>query len=229
MAKRSSDAPSKGEATKQRILDCALASFRKHGVAQTTMRDVAEAAGMSLGAAYHYFPSKDAIVAGYFEWMQDEHERRLADAPPGSVAARLQRVLETKIEIVRKDRKIIDAQLGHLGDPSDPLSLFSDETASLRRRSIALFERVFEGTGASPQLHALAGYAAWLVHLGILFAMVQDRSRDQRWVRLLISSASELFGLAMAFADTPLGRPFVERAIALAVQLGVPGVVPLRE
>jgi AcrR family transcriptional regulator len=224
MPKHDGESLTKGEATRQLVLTSALASFRKKGVAQTTMRDVADAAGLSLGAAYHYFPSKDAIVAAYYEWMQDEHERRLADAPPDSVAARMERALSTKVDIVRKDRKIIAAQLGQLADPTHPLSLFGKPTERLRRRSIAVFEAIFDDTDASPELRAMAGYAAWLVHLGVLFAMVQDPTHGQQRARLLISTVSELFGAAMTFARTPMGRLLVQRALALAEQLGVPGL-----
>jgi AcrR family transcriptional regulator len=66
----------KGEVTRQHVLATALALFRRQGFARTTMRDIAHAAGLSLGAAYHYFPSKDALVMAYYEWTQVEHERR---------------------------------------------------------------------------------------------------------------------------------------------------------
>ena len=52
----------KGEETRDRIYNAALTLFRQRGFDATTMRDVAGAADMSLGAAYHYFPSKDALV-----------------------------------------------------------------------------------------------------------------------------------------------------------------------
>ena len=53
------------EQTRRQVLDTALALFRKRGFEQTTMRDVAEAAGLSLGAAYYYFKSKEALVGAY--------------------------------------------------------------------------------------------------------------------------------------------------------------------
>src|SRR6476469_10656324 len=69
---------SKGEDTRDRIYNAALALFRERGFDATTMRDVAAAAGMSLGAAYHYFPSKDAIVLAYYDRVSREHARRVA-------------------------------------------------------------------------------------------------------------------------------------------------------
>src|SRR5262245_27072762 len=129
-------ASAKGEATRRRILASALALFRRRGYAQTTMRDIAEAAGMSLGAAYHFFPSKDALVVAYYEWMQREHER-LADAagsPDFDLEARLSVLLGTKLGLLARDRKLLAAFFANLGDPAQPLSIFSRERADLRER-----------------------------------------------------------------------------------------------
>jgi AcrR family transcriptional regulator len=64
---------SDGVATRQNVLDTALALFRSKGYAATTMREIAARAGLSLGAAYHYFPSKEAIVLAWYETLQAEH------------------------------------------------------------------------------------------------------------------------------------------------------------
>src|SRR5215208_8490685 len=103
----------KGEATRARILETALALFRAGGFDATTMRDVAAAAGMSLGAAYHYFPSKEAIVMAYYASLQDEHARLVGEAVqahPGT-RERLSAALHAKLRIVRDDRKVLGALL----------------------------------------------------------------------------------------------------------------------
>ena len=45
----------KGEQTKALILTTALEMLHERGYEQTTMRGIAEKAGVSLGNAYHYF------------------------------------------------------------------------------------------------------------------------------------------------------------------------------
>jgi AcrR family transcriptional regulator len=45
----------------ERIRDAALEGFARDGVAATSMRDVAAAAGVSPGLVQHYFPSKAAL------------------------------------------------------------------------------------------------------------------------------------------------------------------------
>lgn len=47
-----------------RILAAAEQAFVRHGFHAATMQHVAEAAGMSAGNLYRYFPSKEALVEG---------------------------------------------------------------------------------------------------------------------------------------------------------------------
>jgi hypothetical protein len=53
----------KGEETRAQILETALQLFRERGYEETTMRAIAEAAGVSLGNAYYYFKSKRSTPA----------------------------------------------------------------------------------------------------------------------------------------------------------------------
>ena len=50
------------EQTRAEIADVAVALFLERGFAETTMDDVAEAAGVSRRTAYRHFPSKDDLV-----------------------------------------------------------------------------------------------------------------------------------------------------------------------
>src|SRR5262245_34124403 len=117
MFKSTKDLHGKGEATRQRVLAAALRLFRRRGFARTTMRDIARAAELSLGAAYHYFPSKGDIVAAYYEWMQAEHEKLVMPAlsSDADLRAKLQALFGTKLDLLRHDRKILGALFGNLG------------------------------------------------------------------------------------------------------------------
>ena len=59
-------ATAKAEETRERILDAALALFRDKGFAQTSMRDIADAAGVATGAAYYYYRSKEDLVLAFY-------------------------------------------------------------------------------------------------------------------------------------------------------------------
>ena len=62
------------------ILDAAARIFAARGYAATTTNHVAEAAGISIGSLYQYFPNKDALVVAL-------EERHLVDARASLTAA----------------------------------------------------------------------------------------------------------------------------------------------
>ncbi|MFD5826135.1 TetR/AcrR family transcriptional regulator [Lentzea sp. NPDC060358] len=55
------------DARRQQIIDAARARFASHGFARTSMPDLVEASGLSTGAIYRYFKSKDQIVVAICE------------------------------------------------------------------------------------------------------------------------------------------------------------------
>ena len=55
------------DARRQQIVDAARARFAGHGFARTSMADVVTASGLSNGAIYRYFTSKDEIVVAVCE------------------------------------------------------------------------------------------------------------------------------------------------------------------
>lgn len=63
----------KSTKTRQLLLDTALELFATRGFAGTTMRVIAEESGLSLGNAYYYFESKDAIVHELFRDLLEKH------------------------------------------------------------------------------------------------------------------------------------------------------------
>src|SRR6266508_2670598 len=60
----------------KRIMSAAVACFARQGYYGTTMEEIAAEAGIAKGAAYVYFPSKEAIfVALYDMWGCTVRER----------------------------------------------------------------------------------------------------------------------------------------------------------
>ncbi|MCH9035735.1 MAG: TetR/AcrR family transcriptional regulator, partial [Chloroflexi bacterium] len=50
------------EARRQQILDAAVVCFSRRGFYLTTLEDIHKKAGLSKGAVYHYFKSKEDII-----------------------------------------------------------------------------------------------------------------------------------------------------------------------
>lgn len=63
----------RSERSRAQILEAALKLFSHHGYGATSVRDIAEAAGVSKGNVYHHFPDKETIfrelLDQYFQAM----------------------------------------------------------------------------------------------------------------------------------------------------------------
>jgi AcrR family transcriptional regulator len=211
----------KGEATREHVLASALGLFRKRGFERTTMRDIAQAAELSLGAAYHYFPSKDALVQAYYEWMQAEHERlaKATTPPDADLKTRISTLLETKLDLLRRDRKLLAALFTHLGDPTHPLSIFGRKTSNLRNRSVGQFVAIFDEHGIPEELRVVLGRGLWLAHLGVFLFFVHDGSPNQVRTRKLAEAVVELVASGVPLLSHPLAAPIRGRLLELVADL----------
>ncbi|MFT4245145.1 MAG: TetR/AcrR family transcriptional regulator [Micrococcaceae bacterium] len=60
--------------SKERILNNAIAMFTEEGYDKVSMREIAEAAGVTKPALYYHFKSKEDIVATYLENYLQKHK-----------------------------------------------------------------------------------------------------------------------------------------------------------
>src|SRR3954449_11278667 len=74
--------------TRERLLDAASTVFARKGFASTSIDEVAEAAGVTKGAVYSNFDSKEDLVRTVLDERLEQRFRELAeDVPPdGSLA-----------------------------------------------------------------------------------------------------------------------------------------------
>src|SRR6266478_3570597 len=125
-----------GEKTRELILQTALKLFRGCGFEITTMRDIARAAKVATGAAYYYFPSKEAIVFAYYDQVLRRHAEKVREEWEGNSGrrARLGILLHSKLEILKDDRRFLGALFRYTGDPEHPLSVFGKGTQISARK-----------------------------------------------------------------------------------------------
>jgi len=195
----------KSEATRRHILDMALALFRKRGFDATTMREIAAEAGMALGAAYYYFPSKEAIVSAYYDQVQDEHEQLTRSMLVGArdLRTRLRAAFRAKLEVIGKDRGLLSALFRQVGDPKNPLNVFGSGTLKQREHSIATFAAALGDEAIPADLRPFAPRLVWFIHLGLVFYMLFDDSPGQRRTHKLADAAADLFAGFLTLARLP--------------------------
>ena len=201
-----------GEKTKELILSTALELFRKSGFETATMRDIASSADVALGAAYYYFPSKEAIVSAYYDQVQRAHAEKVREEWKGKSALRerLGVVFHSKLEILKDDRSFLGALFRYTGDPQHPLSVFGKGTQLQRAQSVAIFHEAIAGTSISEEMQGLLPAALWLVHLGMILFFIYDETKGQQRTHKLIDGVLDLLTQAIELTNSALIRPFVQ-------------------
>ena len=209
--------------TRRQILDAALALFREHGFEATTIRDIASRAGLSLGAAYYYFHSKEALVGAYYQYVQEEHatRARAAFARSPGLRERLRAALHTKIDIMSEDRRLLRALFRYGGEPEHPLSWFGPATRTQRQHSIDVFAEAMAGERLPDDVRDAAPVLLWTLHMGVLLYFLYDASPGQRRTRKLIDAAVDFAVNVKRLATSPLLRPMRRRVLNILRDAGL--------
>ena len=200
-------------ATRSRILSTALTTFRLYGLDSATMRQISKDAHVALGAAYYYFPSKEAIVQAFYASVQDEHQQRVSAALSAyetspDLEARLRIAFHTKLDILQGDRKLLGALFRYTGEPDHPLSSLGSGTRPNRDRSIAVFALAIGDEKLPDDIRALLPTALWALHMGILLYFIYDTSPNQERTRKLVDGVLDLVVRLLSLVSFPLLKPF---------------------
>lgn len=121
------DAPSKSEQTRALILETAMRLFQERGYDKTTMRAIAQEAGVSVGNAYYYFGGKEHLIQGFYDRIAAEHRAAVREvlARERDLEARLAGVLKVWLDIATPYHEFAVQFFKNAADPDSPLSPFS--------------------------------------------------------------------------------------------------------
>lgn len=207
----------KGGQTRTAIFETALELFRDRGFDNTTMQDVASAAGVAKSAAYYYFPSKEAIVTAYYDAIQTEQERLCAEAfaHTTDLRRRLETALMTKFDLAQNDRKLLGIIFRYAGEPAHPLSCLGEATSDLRHRAMRSFQEALALERLPQDLEQLLPLALWSMQMGLLVLFLYDTSKGQQRTRRLAAGALALTEKLLKLAKLPILRPVRTRLLVL--------------
>jgi AcrR family transcriptional regulator len=197
--------------TRAHILTTALAVFRRRGLDAATMREISKEAGVALGAAYYYFPSKEAIIQAYYDDVQREHHGRVSAALSDShlnLEGRLCAAFHAKLDILQGDRKLLGALFRYTGEPDHRLSILGEGTRQNRDQSIAAFNLAIGQEKLPEDIRTLLPVALWAMHMGILLYFIYDISPLQERTRNLVNGCVKLLVQLLSLAKVPLLKPF---------------------
>lgn len=208
---------SKSAETRARILDCALDLFRERGFAETTMRDIATAAGVATGASYYYFRSKEEIVMAFYERASAEmaplmaavleRERKLEPC--------LRELIRAKLAYFEPNRKFFAALLGQAANLDSPLSPFGEPTRPIREQDQAAFARALELTDVPKDLASHLPKLLWLYQMGVIFYWITDESTGHRRTMNVLDRSLRMVMRLMQLSSLPLMKPARKMVIEL--------------
>lgn len=207
----------KGEETRRRVYEAAVARFRADGYADASMRRIAGDAGVTPGLVYRYFASKEAIVAELYGKHLRAWEDRAASMPEGSWAERTLWLTRLAFGVLEEDRELLRALAPSMleGDPTaSPLK--NDQSRAVAQPA---FRRAIAGASDAPRKRDTETYAelAYMGHLALILFWVMDQSPGLRATDEVLEESAKLapllkLGLKMPVVGKSLLR--VGRALS---------------
>lgn len=201
---------SKSERTRAVIRDVALRSFRERGYDATTIRLIAQEAGVSVGTTNYHFASKNHLVQELNLDVQERHrdaaEPQLATST--DLIQRLGTVYRTGLAQLAPYHGHAPEFLSAAVSPRSPINPLSPESAPALEIVEGLFREAVDGSshklpadlaGALPQAFVLG-------HLLLALFWVYDRSPGQRRTQTLLDGGLKLLKSALPLARVPVLR-----------------------
>ena len=182
----------RSRATRQRLLEAAVAALAEHGWAGSTVTVVAERAGVSRGAAQHHFPTREDLFTAAVEYVAEERSGALRALFPEGAAADGRRAVVAAL---------VDLYTGPLFRAALHLWVAASDEEQLRPRVTELEARVGREThriavellGADESVpgvrESVQGLLDMARGLGLANLLTDDRARRARvvaqWADLL--------------------------------------------
>ena len=199
-----------GAAARARLYETAIDLIAARGYEQTTLRDIASQAGVSVGLLYRYFPNKHAVVMALYDHLSADFARKVEAMPGGKWRDRFLFALQASLDSLKPHRLALKALTPVLvGDPDD--GIFSARTSFARARVQQVFERaVTDASDApSPALAKSLGRLLYLVHLVVLLWWLLDKSARQHTTGKLLAVTAQLLPAASLALKLPAMRRFI--------------------
>jgi AcrR family transcriptional regulator len=216
-------ATAKAERTRTAIIDAALELFRERGYDATTMRSIAESAGVSVGNAYYYFASKEELIQGLYDSTQEQHGAAVAPIleTTSDLEARIVATATSWIDLMQPYHPFAGKFFKYAAEPTSPLSPFSPESSPARASAVQLWRTVLQGSDAKVprKLQAEIPELLWLFHMVVVMFWVYDQTPGSAATRRLVARIAPMIVKAIALARLPIVRGLLDDVIGVVNEL----------
>ena len=220
----------RGENSRAVIFKAALELFQERGYEATTMRAIAERAGVSLGSSYHYFASKEHLV---LEFYRHTHDLQLAAIAPllareRDLAARLRGVIRALVVTCEPFHAVAGSIFSTVANPSSPLNPFGPTAKPIRDEVLGLYAEVVNGSDAKipADVAAELPLLLWLYQMGILYFWILDRSPGRLRTLEVIDQTTDLIVRLLSLANLPVLGGSRRRVLALVKSIAEGSHIP---
>ncbi len=209
----------KGESSRAAILGAALDLFQERGYDATTMRAIADRAGVSLGSSYHYFPSKEHLVLEFYRHTHELHAAAIAPllSREKDLAGRLRGTIRAVVITCEPFHTVAGSIFSTVANPSSPLNPFGAAAKPLRDEVVALYAEVVAGSDARipADIAEMLPLMLWLYQMGILYFWIFDRSPGRLRTLEVIDETTDLIVRLIALANVPILRGSRKRILGM--------------
>jgi AcrR family transcriptional regulator len=209
----------RGETSRAAILGAALDLFQQRGYDATTMRAIADHAGVSLGSSYHYFPSKEHLVLEFYRHTHELHAAAIAPllSREKDLASRLRGTIRAVVITCEPFHTVAGSIFSTVANPSSPLNPFGAAARPLREEVVALYAEVVRGSDARvpADIAEMLPLMLWLYQMGILYFWIFDRSPGRLRTLEVIDETTDLIVRLIGLANVPILRGSRKRILGM--------------
>jgi AcrR family transcriptional regulator len=161
---------------KQHLLETAEQLFTEHGYQAVSIRDIAQASGVTNAALYYHFPSKEALFDEVLEYHAEKLAQRMeqASAQASDTRGKLRAILaEYAIQV--SERRSPMFSLRRKPDKANREQV-KQEHRKMVRRLLAPLENAIQTATEQGELRALSeDYSPASLLIGLFHGMLQHR------------------------------------------------------
>lgn len=200
----------KARQTREHILTTALSLFAAKGYGETTLRDIAAAADVSLGLTYRYFTRKEELILALYQRLAQELAEEVRTMPPAPLAQRFATAYASCLNRLTPHREALGALFAVGLAPDSEMAVLGERASGVRDIVWHVYLDVVQGATdrPRPKQEEQITTVLYAAHLLCVLFWLQDRSPGQAATRELLKFTQEMLGrLRPVLALPPVAKP----------------------
>lgn len=182
---------------REKIIQSCVALVISKDIKSATMREIARSAGLGDATIYNYFPTKEAIIYGYYEDKFDQvidQMKMIKEFNTYTFQEQLQVFFETKLELLMSDREFINKTFK---TAFFTLSQHYRRIRPVKDKFIRIIEDIFDtaiSAGEIPDqvFKELTIQFFWEYYIGVVIYWLKDETDRFEGTSILIDKSIDL-------------------------------------